>query len=257
MDPAGGSDDLKSQLPTCRLVIDPPARGTWNMAVDEALLHAAARGVATLRLYQWSEPTLSLGYFQSCADRQDHVASRACPLVRRASGGGAILHDRELTYSIAVPIRLRFGEQAAHLYDVCHRSLIEALADLGVAAKLCAAPPAAGQQPFLCFQRQTRGDVLCAGAKIAGSAQRRHQAGLLQHGSILLGMSPRAPELPGIQELTAKPITGESLQTVWLPRLAANWGVEFQLQKWAEPESQQASLTEQARFAHADWTFRR
>src|SRR5882724_9809402 len=87
-----------------RLIIDPPAHGAWNMAVDEALLESAAvDGIATLRLYQWSEPTLSLGYFQPAADRQTHPASRECPLVRRASGGGAILHDRELTYSLAIP----------------------------------------------------------------------------------------------------------------------------------------------------------
>src|SRR5688500_9559950 len=89
-----------------RVITDPPASGAWNMAVDEALLESAATGsVATLRFYEWHEPTLSLGYFQPAADREQHAASRACPLVRRASGGGAIVHDRELTYSLAWPLR--------------------------------------------------------------------------------------------------------------------------------------------------------
>jgi len=89
--------------PTCRLIVDRPAPGAWNMAVDEALLDAAVeQGVAALRFYQWSEPTLSLGYFQRHADRDSHAASHDCTLVRRQSGGGAILHDRELTYSLTL-----------------------------------------------------------------------------------------------------------------------------------------------------------
>jgi hypothetical protein len=87
-----------------RLIIDPPQNGAWNMAVDEALLlDAIEDGSATLRFYQWSEPTLSLGYFQRYADRNQHHASRNCAIVRRQSGGGAILHDRELTYSLVLP----------------------------------------------------------------------------------------------------------------------------------------------------------
>src|SRR5436190_15116613 len=91
-------------MESLRLIIDPPLIGPMNMAIDEALLESAATdGVATLRLYQWSEPTLSLGYFQAAEERERHQASTNCPLVRRASGGGAILHDRELTYSLALP----------------------------------------------------------------------------------------------------------------------------------------------------------
>ena len=87
-----------------RLIIDPPLRGPWNMAVDEALLaDDVETDAATLRFYRWSEPTLSLGYFQSYADRELHAASRGCAVVRRQSGGGAILHDRELTYSLVLP----------------------------------------------------------------------------------------------------------------------------------------------------------
>jgi lipoate-protein ligase A len=105
-------------MSSARLIIDPPASGAWNMAVDEALLRSAAqRGTATLRFYQWSEPTLSLGYFQAADDRQQHFASLACPLVRRASGGGAIVHDRELTYSLAMPLSNTRTAQATRLYE--------------------------------------------------------------------------------------------------------------------------------------------
>ena len=76
------------------LIIDPPASGAWNMAVDEALLiDAADSGIATLRFYQWDVPTLSLGYFQAYDDRHQHAASGDCVCVRRQTGGGAIVHD--------------------------------------------------------------------------------------------------------------------------------------------------------------------
>ena len=95
------------------------------MAVDEALLiDAAENGVATLRFYQWSEPTLSLGYFQRYDDRDQHAASRECAVVRRQTGGGAILHDRELTYSLVASrqpsaraqlrVALRDGSRRVH-----------------------------------------------------------------------------------------------------------------------------------------------
>ena len=80
-------------MPPCRLIVDPPASGAWNMAVDEALLESVADGgPATLRFYQWSEPTLSLGYFQPYADREQHEASRELTVVRRSTGGGALIH---------------------------------------------------------------------------------------------------------------------------------------------------------------------
>src|SRR4051794_30663710 len=106
---------------TLRLIVDPPLEGPMNMAIDEALLNSAATGgIATLRLYQWNKPTLSLGYFQRAAEREMHPPSLACPLVRRASGGGAILHDRELTYSIAIPEASASAAASRRLYEGIH-----------------------------------------------------------------------------------------------------------------------------------------
>ena len=157
----------------CRLLYDSLASGVWNMAVDESLLASAADdGLCTLRLYGWEEPTLSLGYFQEYSDREGHAASGRCPCVRRASGGGAILHDREITYSMAVPPASRWAKKHLSLYEAFHAALVEVLVARGFSATLCQAAGRSrnGRQPFLCFQRHTPGDVLAGPIKIGGSA---------------------------------------------------------------------------------------
>ncbi len=245
-----------------RLIIDPPARGTWNMAVDEALLEAASSGVTTLRFYAWSEPTLSLGYFQAAAERSQHAASRDCPLVRRASGGGAIVHDRELTYSFAAPIRERFGAEPAAIYEALHGSFVAVLQDLGVPATACQQPALPqperpGQPPFLCFRRLAAGDVLCGPHKIVGSAQRRQRGGLLQHGSILLARSARAPELPGIGEITGRPLGAGELVSAWTARLSMVLQTGLKPGEISPAEHLRAAKLEADRFASPGWTLRR
>ena len=185
----------------CRLIFDAPAEGAWNMALDEALLESAGRAGqgGCLRFYAWEVPTISLGYFQHCADRRTHEPSRSCPLVRRATGGGAIVHDRELTYSYTTAVGSHVGSELSALYEAFHTALVEELARRGVAARLCRAPPRRPreQEPFLCFQRRAERDVLVGDAKIAGSAQRRHRGTLLQHGSVLLRRSVSGPRTGG------------------------------------------------------------
>ncbi|MEX0818404.1 MAG: biotin/lipoate A/B protein ligase family protein, partial [Pirellulaceae bacterium] len=187
-----------------RLIVDEPARGSWNMAVDEALLGwAGTVGGSALRFYQWNEPTLSLGYFQPHQARDQHPPSADLPMVRRATGGGAIIHDRELTYSFVTPIRNRFSSAVQDVVKLFHTTLIETLANYGIEAVLCGdAASDSLNEPFLCFQRRSSLDILVASSKVAGSAQRRHQGALLQHGSILLARSPNAEALPGLAELT-------------------------------------------------------
>src|SRR3712207_5102130 len=135
-----------------RVIADSPADGAWNMAVEEGRLASAPEnGPANLRFYAWSEPTLSLGYFQAACDRNKHGASLDCTLVRRASGGGAIVHDRELAYSLALP----GAPAAARLYEIVHSTLIMVLAELGVEARLfrdvngCTNSIEPGDEPFL------------------------------------------------------------------------------------------------------------
>jgi lipoate-protein ligase A len=144
------------------------------MAVDEALLDdAAQRGVATLRFYRWSAPTLSLGYFQSLAERQSHAASRGAAVVRRLSGGGALLHDRELTYSLCLPEGHSLARQAPAVYDRMHRALIDALADRGVRAALWATAASQTEPSPAAAERRRRGAARFARRRLCKDRRQR------------------------------------------------------------------------------------
>lgn len=243
-----------------RVIISPPGSGAWNMAVDEALLLSSQFDGLTLRFYQWAEPTLSLGYFQALAERDEHRASSQCPLVRRASGGGAILHDVELTYSIVAPLTQRWGAAAHDLYLVAHHSLCAILSNWGIQASLFEAstpPLARDAEPFLCFQRRSSGDVVLKGAKICGSAQRRHLSRVLQHGSLLLGTSAAAPELAGIAQLTGKNIPTADLRGAWIAQLVQALQCEVVSDGLSGLEEAEAHRISQGKFAHPKWTSKR
>lgn len=244
-------------MTTARLIMHAAGDGAQNMAVDEALLKSAAgRGIVTLRFYRWSAPTLSLGYFQSAVDRDQHVASRACELIRRASGGGAILHDHELTYSFSTPARSRFGD-AGDLYLAFHETLVEVLADQGVLANLHDSGDGLSDNAFLCLQRRASGDVVLNGHKILGSAQRRWRTAMLQHGSLLLKSSRHAPELPGLRELTGVDVHVEPLLQTWRERLSQRLKSEFQVGHLTDMEEQQATSLKRDKFQNPAWTERR
>ncbi len=229
------------------------------MAVDEVLLESAAAGRNSLRFYRWSEPTLSLGYFQRYDDRRSHPASRDCPLVRRQTGGGAILHDRELTYSLAVGAAHPLAGDATRLYDAAHLGLIRALAPFGILTVLASKtqPANAIEQPFLCFERRSRGDVLLGESKICGSAQRRRRGAILQHGSLLLERSPQAPELPGIEELTGKRPNEGDLISAWRQELGRELGLAFEAQELSAGEWGAAKALTLEKFDTALWNRRR
>jgi lipoate-protein ligase A len=262
-----------------RLIIDPPAPGAWNMALDEALLiEAAETGIATLRFYHWSEPTLSLGYFQSYDDRRQHAASRACACVRRQTGGGAIVHDREITYSIVLPPEHPDARNSTQLYAKVHDAFIQTLinaardanaAPLGL-RRLSEVSSAAVPAPFLCFERRACGDVVVAPQsrgvpsasdssgndfKILGSAQRRSHGALLQHGSLLLRSSNAAPELFGFREATGADVqlAPESV----IPGLELALGIRFSFQNISRSVELNARQLANTKYGVTAWTKRR
>jgi lipoate-protein ligase A len=250
----------------CRLIVDPPLGGAWNMAVDEALLEEAAeRGAASLRFYQWREPTLSLGYFQAYRERAAHPASQDAAVVRRLSGGGALLHDRELTYSLCLPVSHPLARQSAALYETVHRAIIETLVTCNLSPALAGgAESRDAAEPFLCFARRTEFDVVlpsprqgASATKIVGSAQRRRRGAVLQHGALLLAASPLAPELNGIAEVAGRWCSASELVTA----LTAPLGRALELD--LPPKSIEVQLRETAqqlereKYAQRSWTERR
>ncbi len=228
------------------------------MAVDEALLRSAAAGQTTLRFYEWDAPTLSLGYFQSYGDRQQHLASRQCACVRRSSGGGAILHDAELTYSFTAPADGSTAGRWESLYDLFHESLIRALAQWGLQANRSPGVDWQGAAPpFLCFQRRARGDVVIGRHKICGSAQRRHRAALLQHGSVILQRSSYAPEIDGLEQISGQPLSSRQLAEAWRGEIGAAAAAGWTIDELSPAERAQAEEIRRERFANSAWQNRR
>lgn len=200
-------------MPVSRILVDRvPGNGAWNMAVDEVLLESAvSEGAETLRLYQWSEPTLSLGYFQSPEIAAGDPRWRDLPVVRRMTGGGAILHDRELTYSLAVPAGRCDVQNPKGLYYAAHAAMIDLLRELGFPVSLRGKADPARSGEFLCFSRGDDFDIVAGNVKVMGSAQRRRKGAVLQHGSLILRRSRYAPEIPGLLDCTGIDISGDRL----------------------------------------------
>lgn len=191
------------RIPHLTVIIDvEPASGDWNMSVDEALLEAAiSSGEATLRWYRWIEPTVSLGYFQHWEDIDlDPVLGRL-PRVRRLTGGGAILHDDEWTYSISLPASQRLFNQPEELYDLVHGAIAAAIGQLGFPVALRGQTVKQSVEPLLCFQRQNAHDLVLGDHKILGSAQRRRRGAIMQHGSLIRKASVWARQIPGLLDL--------------------------------------------------------
>ncbi|MCM2370921.1 lipoate--protein ligase family protein [Aporhodopirellula aestuarii] len=248
-----------------------------NMAIDEAIAEAVATQCVapTLRFYGWSRPTLSLGYFQAIADASPW-ANLPVDIVRRSTGGGAILHDLELTYSLSLPLTDAGPGAREGVYQTVHQCVIDTLRSIGVTAVPYrdTAPAAEAKtqdatraiasglrskrdEPFLCFQRRTDEDLICSGYKILGSAQRRVRGGVLQHGSLLLQVSKFAAELPGVAELTAVFFEPAAIANSIAERIGRAMSIDWQLGELTADEQDASRRIQRQRYAAAEWTERR
>ncbi len=191
-----------------------PHDAALNMALDEALLRLAGQPV--LRFYRWDRPAVSFGCFVSFAEARAAAASPETALVRRWTGGGIVPHGEgvDWTYSLIVPRAeplATMGTSAS--YRAIHHALAAALRRAGVAAALAEAPvPGLGG---LCFQAPVHADLLCAGQKIAGAAQRRTRHGLLHQGSVQWTLPP-----PEVAAFFAEALAEEVIATSEAP---ARW----------------------------------
>lgn len=174
-----------------RLIITPPARGAWNMAVDEAILEHIGRGAAlpTLRLYAWTPACLSLGHAQPFADVDPaRLRERGWEVVRRVTGGRAILHTDELTYSVIAPTdEPRVEGSVLESYNRLAQALLLAVKDLGMGVEMKEGKPNDSATPNpVCFEVPSTYEITVNGKKLVGSAQARKKDGVLQHGSLPL-----------------------------------------------------------------------
>ncbi len=174
-----------------RLLITPPARGAWNMAVDEAILGTAGRGqsLPTLRLYAWNPPCLSLGYAQPFADVDlERLNARGWDVVRRATGGRAILHTDELTYSVSAPLDHPLMQGTIlESYQRLAKALAAGVRALGILVEMAEHAPVSGAAKGpVCFEVPSAYEIVTGGKKLIGSAQARKREGVLQHGTFPL-----------------------------------------------------------------------
>lgn len=272
---------------------DGAADGATNMAADEVLAaEAIERGMPVVRLSGWLSPTVSLGAFQGIADARALAADVAArpALVRRPSGGGAIVHGTDITYAIAIPGGHPWSREAAPLYRAVHGPLVTVLESFGLPARVhdkAGNDGPADSASFFCFSRRSPGDVVVdlsatvrggpqrpasdhahqnagANAKILGGAQRRLAGAVLQHGSLLLRVNRDVPEMwrhEGLEEL-GLPVadTAQGLVEAWMNRLATTLGLEATWERgsFAESPLRRSAIDDAvARYSAPRWLERR
>lgn len=175
-----------------RLIVDTHRRGPENMAIDDAILHSVMAGdsLPTLRLYGWKPMCLSLGYGQRIREvDHENLAARGWDLVRRPTGGRAILHGDELTYSVSLPIDHDLAQgDVVTSYRRISEALMAALQRIGLSPRSERQSDDLMKQPkgAVCFEVPSHYEITAGGRKLIGSAQVRRKEGILQHGSLPL-----------------------------------------------------------------------
>lgn len=215
------------------------ADGPTQMAVDDWMLEAALRGEHLFRLYGWEPATLSLGYFQSHRERLRQPSWAQLPWVRRATGGGAILHGGDLTYAIALPPATARQRRHADWHCELHRLLNRELQVAGLSTQVCGGSrPGRDHLDFLCFAVPQPGDIVLGNRKLVGGAARVSHGALLQHGAIY----------------------GEAIEPLRtnLPRLVAAWlGLTLQEGPWTAEEWSRVLCIADSKFRQAGWNEKR
>lgn len=264
-----------------RLLLTPPARGAWNMAVDEAILEYIGRGEAppTLRLYAWTPPCLSLGHAQPFADVDAaRLEERGWEVVRRPTGGRAILHTDELTYSVIAPSdEPRVEGSVLESYNRLAGALLHAVRSLNIPVEMKAGKADGGTPNPVCFEVPSTYEITVNGKKLIGSAQARRKEGVLQHGSLpLRGDLTRITqalrfENEAARELAAKrlieraatvesalgrQVSWETAAQAFVEAFEAQLGLKFERGELSESESRRAEELVKEKYAHPSWTER-
>lgn len=267
-----------------RLMITPPARGAWNMALDDAILEAVGRNEAlpTLRLFAWQPPCLSLGYAQPFADVYlPALSSFGWDLTRRPTGGRAILHTDELTYSVIAPLHEpRVAGSILESYRRLSQALLRSLQLLGLPARADERydlPPGADTKGAICFEVPSNYEITVNHKKLIGSAQARRRDGVLQHGSLPLWgdltritMALNFPDENARQQAAARliqrattvenilgrRITWEQAADAFRRGFSEALDIEFAEMQPSPAELDRAEELVQTRYGHSSWVER-
>ena len=258
-----------------RLLLHAPSDGAWNMAVDEALLESclgSPEAAPTLRLYGFAPPALSLGKSQPAADVRDvrMLERLGLGLVRRPTGGRAVLHEHERTYAVIGRLdRPPFAGGVLGTYRVIAQALELGLREAGVDARVSSPAPIARaahapRRAAACFGALSTHELSVGGRKLVGSAQLRRGGAFLQHGSIpwrldatrlarLLGEAVDAQRLADL-ERAAPGLTPEKLDAALVSGFARSFGVELVPGSLTESEALAATRLRAWKHLSAAWT---
>lgn len=261
-----------------RLIVTQPTAGAYHMGIDEALFRLSE--VPTLRLYGWRPPCLSIGYGQRASDVDvERLTAAGWEIVRRPTGGRAILHTDELTYSVTLPLDhpLAAGS-VVESYRRISQALVVGLTHLGV-------NPQADEQAerthtgAVCFETPSHYEITVQGRKLVGSAQVRRQGRLLQHGSLPLNgdltricdalLYPdeisrtaakdqvRARAITLTEALGGYEIDWQTTANALINGFGAAFDLDLQTDELTPHESELAEQLAVEVYANPDWTFRR
>ncbi|MFO0980412.1 MAG: biotin/lipoate A/B protein ligase family protein [Planctomycetota bacterium] len=230
---------------TARVIRSGAIDPAGNMALDEALL--LIPGPPTVRLYQWSPPALSLGYFQRYAELdQEQIRRAGLELVRRPTGGGAIAHCTELTFAITIEQREPpYDGPIDGSYVAVHAAIAAGLARLGAAPQVrgnavLASDRAAGE--FYCFYKSAPVDLIAGERKLLGSAQRRLGGRVLHHGSLPIKQNPITPEASYLEGVLHRELSFDEVAAAVLAGLSEKLRWTFAA---AEPTARERELAAQ------------
>jgi lipoate-protein ligase A len=265
-----------------RLLITPPARGAWNMALDESILEHIGRGASlpTLRLYAWDPACLSLGHAQPFADvDMTRLRESGWEVVRRATGGRAILHTDELTYSVIAPDdEPRVAGSVLESYNRLARALLLAVKNLELPVEMNEGKTDGNSTPNpICFEVPSAYEITVDGKKLIGSAQARKKEGVLQHGSlpltgdltricqVLVFESEAAREdaskrllarATTVESALGRAVSWETAARAFIRAFPTQLGLSFERGGLSESEAERADELVQEKYDHPSWTER-
>ena len=262
-------------MKTWSLIVEStPQIGAWNMAFDEYLFRLAGESPRTfLRFYRWTRPTASLGYSQEASRVVDveFCRTHGIDIVRRMTGGKLVLHDREVTYSVASANAAVFTDTLRESYRLISLALLKGLALMGVSARLAeTSPPAYVRGTMPCFAFPARDEIEIGGRKIVGSAQKRTGPLFLQHGSIPLdkdeallaavsrpGETAESLGMTSISEALGRPVDFDAAVGPLVQGFADHFGIGFERLTLTAADREAVRALQASKYAADAWTFRK